>query len=208
MPVGSSPRASRIRTHPTFGEKASAFSALVLCLAAGCSVGTGAGSATGVINVPQCELENSSYSLDPTFWAGEFVVDDQLELRMQRSGAIESASDGVRLLVQDPTRIKQELLGVPLDLSELTPMVSMSLYLNDTCPVEFDRIPVNYESVSGTVTFQAMYAPELDDDDLRITASWTGVRLEADARSGDHYAEIDGALNFVFNRGRPAQRYP
>jgi len=190
------------------GWSAAAMLCLVLFPAAGCSVGTGDGHATGVINVPQCDITNQAYDLAPTFWAGEFVVDDQLELRMQRSGAIESASDGIRLLVQEPTRIKQELLGVPIDLSEVTPMVSMSLYLNDTCPVEFTRIPVNYESVSGTVTFQAMYAPELDDNDLRITASWTGVRFEADARSGVHNADIDGALDFVFNRGRPAQRYP
>jgi len=180
----------------------------MLCFAAGCSVGTGDGHASGVINVPQCDLINHAYSLDPTFWAGEFVVDDQLELRMQRSGAIESASDGIRLLVQDPSLIKQELLGVPIDISGLAPMVSMSLYLNDTCPVEFTRIPVNYESVSGSVTFQAIYAPDVDENDLRITASWTGVRFEADARSGEHNADLDGALDFVFNRGRPAQRYP
>jgi len=161
--------------------------------------------------VPQCELADSPYSLGPTFWGGENVVDEQLEVRMQRSGALESASDGLRFLILDPEMIKRGLLGSPIRLEELDPLqplVRMSLYLNETCPVVFDRIPVNYESVSGTITFDSIYAPEVDDQDSRISLHFEGVRLEADMRSEDHYAIIDGEMDFLFNRGRPAQRYP
>jgi hypothetical protein len=164
-----------------------------------------------VINVPQCELLDEPYSLQPSFWGGELVVDDQLEIRMQRSGALESASDGIRILVRDPTRVKRELIGTPIDLATLDPFqpaVRMSLYLNETCPVEFTRIPVNYESISGSVTFAAIYAPEVDDQDFRITMTFENVRFEADMRSEDHFAVMDGDMDFLFNRGRPAQRYP
>ena len=184
-----------------------------MLLASGCSVGTGEGRAEGVINVPQCDLVDQAYSLSPSFWGGELVVDDQLELRMQRSGALESASDGLRFLILDPTTIKSELLGAPIDLAALDPFqpqVRLSLYLNETCPTAFDRvrIPVNYESVSGSLTFDAIYAPEIDDQDFRISLHFEGVRLEADMRSDEHYAVIDGTMDFLLNRGRPAQRYP
>jgi hypothetical protein len=185
--------------------------ALCLAVLSACSVGTGEGRAEGVINVPECDLVDEPYSLQPSFWGGELVVDDQLEIRMQRSGALESASDGIRFLVRDPARVKRELLGAPIDLATLDPYqpaVRVSLYLNATCPVELDGIPVNYESVSGTVIFDAIYAPEVDDKDFRISMTFENVRLEADMRSEDHYAVMDGDIDFLYNRGRPAQRYP
>jgi hypothetical protein len=165
-----------------------------------------------VINVPQCEINDADYSLAPTFWGGERVVDGQLEIRMQRSGALESASDGLRFLVRDPTMVKQGLIGTPIDiesLDPLQPLIRVSLYLNETCPVEIlERIPVNYESVAGTITFDSIYAPEVDDQDFRIALRFEGIRFEADTRSGAHYAVMDGEMDFLFNRGRPAQRYP
>ncbi len=185
--------------------------ALLCALLAACSVGTGEGRAEGVINIPQCELLDTPYSMQPSFWGGELVVDDQLEIRMQRSGALESASDGLRVLVRDPAMVKQDLLGSPITLESLdpeTPLIRMSLYLNKTCPVELDRIPVNYESIAGTVTFDAIYAPSVDDKDFRISMRFDNVRFEASTRSEARYAILEGDMDFLFNRGRPAQRYP
>jgi hypothetical protein len=176
----------------------------MLGLGMACSVGVGEGSVEGMVTAPGCDLENEPYSLLPTFFGGEVLdVDDQLEIRIQRGGNLEGFSDGVRILVKDPTTLRESMLGAAIPLSAEGP-VDVNLYLNETCPVEFDRVPINLEAVSGSITFTSLYAPEVSTDDVVIEATFDGTFAGAEGWS----ATLAGQFRFLFNRGRPAQRYP
>jgi len=176
--------------------------------AAGCSVGNGSGSVTGIVNAPSCDLSAASYDLEPTFFGAQPVL-DHLEIRVQRGSDLDIRSDGILILVQDPDEIRESLLGAPITLgSEFDSAVRMSLYLGETCPVERSENPVNYEAESGTIVFDNMYAPSVDEEDVEIAARFTDARLVDRSDPDTRNATLNGEFRFLYTRGRPAQRYP
>lgn len=176
--------------------------------ATGCAVGTGEGEAKGSVTAPECGgLDGSEYSLKPSFFAGA-SVEGQLEIRIQRGSDLEDKSDGLVVLIKDADMVKRDLLGTPIELTE-DGLVQMSLYLNDSCPPSISRGPVNFRSVAGSITFQNIYAPNVDSGDVETAARFENVLLVEDADNvAAGQAFLSGHFRFLYNRGRPAQRFP
>lgn len=175
-------------------------------IATGCSVGSGDGDVFGTVSAPDCDLEADSYDLNPNFFAASLIDDEQLEIRIQRGGDLERFSDGIVIVVFDTTMVREELLGMPIELGESAP-VRMTLYMNDTCPLDRDDVPVTYDARKGAIVFRRIYAPDVSDD-ADIVGDFTGVVLEDLAEPMIRNAVLDGEFRFFYDRGRPAQRFP
>jgi hypothetical protein len=195
------------------GPFAAALSVLgFAALASACSVGNGSGEVTGVVNSPSCDLKDEAYDMDPTFFAAE-TAGDQVILRVQRGGDFEDKSDGLIVLVRDAELVRKEMLGMPIavERARLTdteePLVQMTFYLNETCAIERRKTPTVFEATASTITFEALYAPRVNDDpDVRFSFD-NGTFVDPDSPE-DRNAVLSGAAEFLFSRGRPAQRFP
>ncbi|MBO6938672.1 MAG: hypothetical protein JJ863_27135 [Deltaproteobacteria bacterium] len=171
---------------------------------AGCSVGVGSGEVTGTVIAPQCDLDGD-FSLNPDFFSAS-AFEEQLTIRIQRGGDFAIDSDGISIVVLDAT-MESERLGTPIAITaEDEAPVSMSLYLNDRCPVDEDMLPVFLEATEGTITFDQIYAPEVDGGQRQTSGTFTGV-VFTDGR-GERMATLDGEFSFLFERGRPGQPFP
>jgi len=185
--------------------------ALVVTLAcAGCSVGHGDGEVGGIVSVAGCRREGP-YELTPTAFFAQ-AAEQVLKIRVQRGSDIEVVSDGLAVLVEDASLVKNSLLGQ--DIAVATPIggprgprIDLTLYLNESCPAERDKTPVVLSAVSGTVRFHRIYAPEVKKGEVRIDAELSNVRFE-DPRTEDRWALLEGYFDFLYVRGRPAQRFP
>lgn len=173
---------------------------------AGCSVGHGEGELYGDVTLDDCAL-NSRYELRPTAFFAQ-TVEDLLRIRVQRGSDLEVRSDGIAVLVEDASLLKRSYLDRDLDLSsDDAPNIDVSVFLNESCPPGRDRTPVVLSAVSGTIHFEDIYAPEVDDDDVRIHAELTSVVFE-DPRNESRRATLTGYFDFLYTRGSPAQRFP
>jgi hypothetical protein len=179
--------------------------ALVCLVLAACSVGHGEGDIYGRVDVADCDT-TARYELNPTaFFAQD--VEDLLRIRVQRGSDLEVRSDGLAVLVSDASRLKREFLGQAIDVAGDDPDVNVSVFLNESCPPGRDRTPVALGAVSGTIRFDAIYAPRVDDDEVQIRAVLENVRFE-DPRNAERSAELSGFFDFLYVRGSPAQRFP
>jgi hypothetical protein len=182
--------------------------AVVALLLAGCDVGAGEGRATGVVNAPACGLVNASYELEPTFFGGDDAV-GQFEIRIQRGSDLENLSDGLLLLVRDPSEVRNEWPSVPIEVTgDARDLVQVSFYLNESCRPSRSSAPVHLEAIAGTITFTAIYAPEVSDDDVETNARFDALRFVDPSDPDTNSAELSGEFRFLFTRGRPAQRFP
>lgn len=174
-----------------------------------CSLGAGEGAVSGLVSAPPCELEGSSYSLDPTFFAAGEAAEGALEIRVQRGSDLESFSDGIALLVLDPEDIQRNRLGEAIPIRPVFDNpVRMSFYLNETCAIGRDETPVNYEAVDGDIVFSRIYAPTVGGDDVETAAEFRGVLFQDPRSPIERSAVLSGNFRFLFSRGRPAQRFP
>jgi hypothetical protein len=174
----------------------------------GCSVGVGEGSLEATVWAPECGLEGEQKSINPTFFAAD-PVEEVLEIRVQKGSDFEDVSDGVAISVLDVEQLKQNHLGEPIELGTgPDSLATLSFYLNETCDVRFDRPPVNYVAHSGTITFSAIYAPQVAEDEVQIEGSFSGVEVHDGADPDERHAVVEGEFDFLFNRGRPVQRFP
>lgn len=174
---------------------------------AACSVGHGSGQLQGTLTIEGCRRAGS-YSLVPNSFFAE-AVEKLLKIRVQRGGDIEVYSDGVALLVEDSALMKREYLHTPIDVaSDAEPRVSLTAYFNDTCPPGREKTPVVLKAVSGSVRFDAVYAPEVAPDEVRISAVLDDVRFEDEDDPEARWAELSGDFDFLYVRGSPAQRFP
>jgi len=170
----------------------------------GCSVGVGTGEVTGTVTVPQCDLEGD-YSLKPEFF-GANPFEGQLTIRIQNEGDFELESDGISIVVLDAA-MEAGRLGTPIAVSaEPESPVTMAFFLNDSCPVDRSELPVYLQAIEGTITFDQIYAPELDEGQRETSGRFEGV-LFTDER-GERMATLDGEFRFLFERGRPGQPFP
>lgn len=186
----------------------------VLALA-GCSVGQGQGEIQGDVTGPDfCGFGEGPYELSPSFFSTEIIDDDQVAIRIQRGSAMESVADGVTIYVRDIDEIAQNRLGLPVPVgAESDALVQVVLYLNETCPSGFPRQserrrPVIMEAVGGTVTFDAVYAPNVDPAATLTEARLEGLTFVDPAEPDERSAIIDGWFSFFYQRGSPAQRFP
>lgn len=180
---------------------------LLLTSSVACSVGHGSGDIDGTVYFAGCRREGP-YALAPNAFFAE-TAEQLLSLRVQRGGNVEVFSDGISIMVRDAALVKTRYLGVEIDLAaEPKPLVEATAFFNDTCPSERDRIPVLLEAVSGTVRFDAIYAPQIDKKAVRITAQLNSVRFEDPERPEERWAELSGSFDFLYVRGSPAQHFP
>lgn len=118
--------------------------------ASGCTVGSGTGSVSGDLYVTNCW--SGKFDLEPDFFgATPNPNDDSLFITVQRGSDYANFSDGISILVNHVTEIRESMLGQPLPVSlppsvvppgvPVTPDtnpadVQFSLYLQQTCRPE------------------------------------------------------------------------
>ena len=176
------------------------------CLLTACSIGHGTGEVSGTVAIPGC-LPERPYELRPTVFFAE-ATEQVLKIRVQRGSDIEGQSDGISVLVDNAALVKQSLIDQDLPIGvDAAPRVDVTLYLNDTCPAARDRTPVALSAVSGTIRFGAIYAPKVNEKQVRVAADLTDVRFQ-DPRDGTRFAVLSGDFDFLYVRGSPAQRFP
>lgn len=199
-----------------------------------CSVGQG----EGFIRSDDLFVDNcwkGPFDLRPTFF-GANPFADTLTIRVQRGEQDILVSDGFTMLVYNTSAIRAsgldvELpLGLPVGVSPVgfplpevpqTPAASLSLYLNNSCRSQNTQL----YAVSGNVTFTRLFSGDLNEEDSEdritdgfFTATVVDTRYavpleDAEGNPGYTYPEermsdVEGAFNFVFHRGTPAQPFP
>jgi hypothetical protein len=200
----------------------------------GCSVGQGVGYVSSDdLYVDQCY--EGPFDLQPTFF-GANPYEDTLTIRVQRGEQDILVSDGFTMLVYNVSAVRQSALGtelplgLPVGVSPLgfplpevpnPPAATLSLYLNNSCRSQNSVL----SAVRGSVTFTKLFSgnPNEENSDDRITdGSFRATVVDpqravsdTDADGNPTYtypdewtSEIDGAFNFVFHRGTPAQPFP
>lgn len=198
--------------------------AVTLALGTGCTVGDG----TGQVEADRLYLKgcwNGSFNLQPDFFAANPYRSESLQIRVQRGDNNQEASDGLTVLVSDLSAVKQ-LLGTPIPVGipegvappgqpltgEPGPLVSLSLYLHQTC---HEQNSATY-SVSGNITFTSIFSgdPNEEDSHARLTDASFDVKFAdprelVDAPDPEQVtsSNVHGDFRFFFQRGQPAQPF-
>lgn len=201
--------------------------------AIGCTTGEG----TGFVHSDRLFVEgcwNGTFDLGPDFFGANPFREEAIFVRVQRGDDLEELSDGLIVLVNDPRRIRGEdgspgLLGqaidvglppgvsppgVPLERDGDPPLVSLTLYLNQTCHLQNGAL----HAVGGTITFESLFSGDVNEPlaEDRLTEATFDVDF-ADPRSlesadeselPDLTSRVSGAFRFFFQRGQPAQPFP
>lgn len=187
--------------------------AIAVAVSVGCSQGQGEGALTGTLTVADCGLSAAPFDLQPTFFSGE-IVDQLLAIRVQSGSDLEVYSDGLHLLVHDVADVRA-MLGVPLAIGGEGAPVSATLFLNNTCPPGRRDVPRVLVATGGSITFDAIYAPAIDEGEraIRVLAP-DSLQLSfapdpaADPDLPERSGNLSGWFSFFYQRGRPSQRYP
>jgi hypothetical protein len=181
--------------------------AALLTLCGSCSTGHGGGDFEGMLTIEGCR-RGGAYTLAPNAFFAQ-TAEKLLSLRVQRGGDIEVYSDGISVLIKDAALLKREYLGTEISLADRGgPGVSATAYFNDTCPSERTKVPAILKAVSGSIRFSAIYAPRVDENDVRIAAELIQVRFEDAEDAEARWAELSGHFDFLYVRGSPAQPFP
>jgi hypothetical protein len=196
---------------------ASSVDRIVVGIAAGCallisacSVGKGQGMISGIVSAPECEIDGE-YDLEPDFFVAE-AIDHATEIRIQRGSDWEVYSDGMIIFVYDATEAAA-MPGATLQIGpreEGSQLVDITFYLNETCRVmaRRDDTPVALRATGGTITFDKIYAPLADERVVETDAVLTDVTFLDEYSPSPRTATLSGTFTFLYNRGRPAQRFP
>lgn len=197
-------------------------------LAVGCTTGEGDGWVrSDRLFVENCW--NGKFDLQPDFF-GTNPASNTQTIRVQRGDNIEEVSDGLIVLVdqvgdirggklgQDinvglPVGVHPPGTGLPTTPNPNPPLVSLSLYLHDTCHAQNGTL----YSIDGTIAFKALFSgdPNESSSDDRLTeasfqANFADPRdLQADGTyPPDRVSAVKGWFRFFFQRGQPAQPFP
>lgn len=176
-------------------------------LAGACSKGSGEGSAVGQVWAPDCGLNGEAFSLDPDFFAMQPSSSVEIiDIVVQRGSDFQSYTDGISVFIRDPELVKESMLGSEIEFGGLAAPVEMTLFLNATCP-SLARIPVVYGAVSGTIRFEELYVPWIDNATKETYAVFTNVELVDNKDPDERRAVLDGDFRFLFERGLPNQYF-
>lgn len=211
---------------------------LLLCWGlAACSTGEGGGWVrSDRLYVEECW--NGPFDLKPTFFAANPYREEELLIRIQRGDNIQELSDGLSVHVSDIGKIRDQLLGqaievglppgvtppgVPIEADADPPLVSLALYLHNTCHAENGTIyAVGPDRVVGasppsTITFTWLFSGDPNEDnadDRRTEATFEAVfadprDLDSDGTiPAEKVSVVSGSFRFFFQRGPPAQPFP
>jgi hypothetical protein len=169
------------------------------------------------------------FRLNPTFF-GANPYRDSLLIRIQRGDDIREVSDGLVVMVDDVSLIRENHLGEPLlvglppgvsppgapvpdpllpSVSE-APRVSLALYLHNSCHSQNGTV----YSIGGSIVFDALFSadPNESNADDRFTDAHFEVEF-ADPRDRTsqgiaNASAVTGEFSFFFQRGQPAQPFP
>lgn len=173
----------------------------------GCAKASGEGNAIGQVWAPDCGLEGGPFELNPDFFAmqpsGSVEI---IDIVVQHGSDLKSYTDGIGVFIREPELVKESMLGTELEFAGLGAPVEMTLYLNRTCP-GFSRIPVVYGAVSGTIRFDELYVPWLDNETKITSAVFTDVELVDNKDPDTRRAILSGDFTFLFQVGLPAQYF-
>lgn len=176
-------------------------------LFAGCAKGGGEGNAVGQVWAPDCGLDGQPFELNPSFFAMQPSASvEVIDIVVQRGSDLPSFSDGIAVFIAEPEMLKDSMLGTELDFALLASPAEMTLYLNATCP-GLVELPVVYRAVSGTIRFDALYVPWVDNETKETSAVFTNVELVDNQDPEQRRARLDGSFRFLFERGMPAQLF-
>jgi predicted deacylase len=176
-------------------------------LFAGCAKGGGEGNAVGQVWAPDCGLDGQPFELNPSFFAMQPSASVEIiDIVVQRGSDLPSFSDGIAVFIAEPEMLKDSMLGTELDFELLESPVEMTLYLNATCP-GLVELPVVYRAVSGTIRFDELYVPWVDNETKETSAVFTNVELVDNQDPEERRARLDGSFRFLFERGMPAQLF-
>lgn len=198
--------------------------ALALSLGTGCTVGEGEGSVT-TDRLYLLGCWNGPFDLKPDFFAANPYRREALLIRIQRGDNNQEASDGLSVIVNDLNEVRARLgqpipVGLPSGVTppgqpptgEPSPLVSLSLYLHQTC---HEQNSATY-SVSGNITFTSIFSgdPNEEDSEARLTDATFSVQfadprelLTADDPAAVTSEVVEGKFRFFFQRGQPAQPF-
>jgi hypothetical protein len=191
---------------------------------AGCTVGDGSGSVTTErLYLQGCW--NGPFNLQPDFFAANPYREESLLIRVQRGDNNQETSDGLTVIVNDLNAVQAQLgqpipVGLPAGVAPPgqplsgapTPLVTMSLYLHQTC---HEQNSATY-SVSGDITFNSIFSGDLNekDSDARLTDASFAVKfadprelLGAEDPAAVTSDVVTGEFSFFFQRGQPAQPF-
>jgi len=192
----------------------------------GCAVGTGEGEVTSDhLYVEGCV--DGPFDLEPDFFASNPRLDTQL-ISIQNGDRMQDLADGILISVYEVSTIIDEHLGEAVEVrlpngvaapghpasGEETPLVSLTVYLNDSCHEQ----DVSLQAISGTITFDALFSGDLSDrkkSERLIEGSFDVTvadprRLPADGSEPDPalLSQVQGSFRFYFRRGPEAQPFP
>ena len=171
-------------------------------LAMGCAKGSGEGNAVGQVWAPDCGLDGGPFELNPSFFAMQPSRSVEIiDIVVQRGSDFKSYSDGISVFIRDPELVKESMLGTDIELGGLEAPVEMTLYLNATCP-GLARIPVVYGSASGTIRFDQLFVPWLDNATEETSAVFTDVVLVDRTHTVRFGAPDVGPVGDTFTLGR------
>jgi len=148
-------------------------------LAPACSLGSGTGSCSGTLNLPDCW--QGPYDMHPDFFAAVPSSNGSMQIRIQHGGDNETFSDGLMILIDDvgevrgdptssgasrPSLLGRSLVvtlppgvtppGVPITPRPTPAIVHATLYLDATCRTQNDAL---YAVDSCTNTMATLSCP-------------------------------------------------
>jgi hypothetical protein len=193
----------------------------------GCTVGEGEGSVrSDHLYVTGCW--NGAFDLRPDFFGANPDPGESLLIRVQRGDNVEDVSDGLIVAVNDLPEVRRHLneaipvgmprgvtpSGVPIVYNPNPPMVSLSLYLHNTCHQQNGTI----YSTEGTITFSSLFSGDLNEGssenrltDATFSALFADPRELADvtdqADKDALTSKVTGNFRFFFQRGQPSQPF-
>jgi len=144
-------------------------------LAPACSLGSGTGSCSGTLDLPDCW--QGPYDMHPDFFAAVPSSDGSMQIRIQHGGDNETFSDGLVILVDDtgevrgdptssgasrPSLLGESLAvtlppgvtppGVPVTPRPTPSIVHATLYLDATCRTQNDALYAVDSCTNSTAT--------------------------------------------------------
>jgi hypothetical protein len=159
----------------------------------------------GTVWAPDCGFEGEIYELNPTFFAMQPSTSVEIiDLVVQRGSDLKSYSDGISVFIREPEILKESMLGMEIELGGLAPPVEMTFYLNRTCP---GLVPVVYAAASGTIRFDSLFVPWLENDNQETSAVFRDVLFVDDKDAEERRAIMSGDFRFLFEVGRPPQLF-
>ncbi len=169
-----------------------------------------------------------------------------MAIRVQRGDDNEEVSDGLSVMINDVQTIRSSYLGtplavglppgvtppgIPLKLNPNPPLISLALYLHDSCHIQNSAIYSIGGNVAGStatddagtatgnaIIFENLFSgnPNETNSDNRLTYAHFDHIIFADPRdmssdytfSPDVTSDVSGWFKFYFQRGQPAQPFP